>query len=281
MRILLATSRLEFEAGSEMWTLTMLSALRDLGHSVDVFTVGRDIYSKSPPDFRHSYDLAIICHNTTLRALESRSIYKRIMVCHGVLPALEQPIKGADSYVAVSEETQAHMRAMGFPSAIIRNPINCTSFNGETPVQTQTVALMCSANGYPLRAVIEGKAREACQKTGRVFRILKGIPYDKLPDELRGVDLVIGAGRCILEAAACNRAVIAFDYGDKPRCGHGAIERDTFHSYRRDSFTGRNGGKNFTAAELAIEIERARGGLRDLVVAQHADHEIAAKFLRF
>ena len=140
MKILVGNNRLMNPGGSETYTYAIVKELVECGHAVTCITsdssgmVSDKIRELNVPiKFNFSfekYDVALLSHSTSIKLSENVQAFK-IQTCHGVFPKLEQPVKGMDAYVAISEEVQQHLASKGINSTIIRNGIDCSRFKPE------------------------------------------------------------------------------------------------------------------------------------------------------
>jgi hypothetical protein len=227
MKILLANVDLEKRAGSEMWTVTMHRHLSK-EHDVDVYTsTGINNLIKSQSNKNKEYDLALINHNVCLRELSGWNIKHRIFTSHGILPDLEQPIPGADVYVAVSEEVHANLTSKGFNSYIIRNPID-TEYFSPLPVNRKLERLLWMNNRAPNIKLVE------LASGGYEYR-LQTWWSDGVKDAIQWADLVISSGRGIYEALSCGRNAMVVNW-----CGcDGMVTQQNIYDFRRCNCSGR------------------------------------------
>jgi glycosyltransferase involved in cell wall biosynthesis len=249
VNILLSNISLFEVGGSETWVRTMYDYLsRD--HTVHVFTFNHRIW----PDIRKynrnvQYDLAILNHHQTLTHLLPHGNIKRIITTsHGVIPEPEQPRAGADVYCGVSEEVVEMLAVKGFPKArVMRNPISLERFRATRHVKDELTNVLFLSNhqGYAL-PVIE----EACEGLNLVVygQTNKRLDTEVLMNE---VDLVIGLGRVVYEAMACERNVIVYDYLG----ADGFVTPDAMMGYRTHNCSGRYAKRSFTAESLREEME--------------------------
>ena len=121
--------------GSETACYSLAAELIRLGHEVDYFTGERGLVSGKMDELgcklwiNNHYDLAICSHiQAESSTWHNLRIDKVIRICHGTTPKLEQPQPGADAYVAISEEVQAHLKGLGYESTVIRNGIDYERF---------------------------------------------------------------------------------------------------------------------------------------------------------
>lgn len=237
MRIILANSFIGGRTGSETWLETMSDNLKK--HQVILF----DENSSVPYDI----DLAIINHNTCLKRLKDLKC-KKIFTSHGIIPSLEQPIKGADIYVSVSEEVQEHLKNLGFDSIIIRNGIDCEKFKKikEPNIILKNVLYSSNYQGKALKVI-----QKACQELNLNLTVIgKDNRVSNVVDYINNSDLVIGLGRTAYEAMACERNVIIYDYNG----GDGYVTKQNMIELRKNNCSGRRYKKDYTVEELKNEL---------------------------
>jgi glycosyltransferase involved in cell wall biosynthesis len=136
-RILLASNHLVQPGGSETWTLTVAAELIRREYEVVVYSPQVGPFAEAFPcrvvgEVRGKFDLGLVNHNTCIEVARS-ACRKVIMTCHGTFPPLEQPVSGADRYVAISEEVLAHLKSLGYDATVIWNPIDCEIFSPTRP----------------------------------------------------------------------------------------------------------------------------------------------------
>lgn len=228
MRILLATYSLEHLAGTETWTMTMFNYLSK-SHDVDVF-----VYPGNPnnlilagSDKERHYDLAIINHNVCLESLQDWNISRRVFTSHGVIPEMERPIPGADSYVAVSEEVQAAVEGCGFNCTIIRNPIDSDYFN-PAPVNQKLKTILWMNNRAPNMELVKPASE------GYEYRVQTGWAGG-VKENIQWADLVITSGRGAYEAMSCSKNVCIVNW-----CGcDGLVNYESILELRKNNCSGR------------------------------------------
>jgi len=247
MKILLTNNTLENLAGSETWVMTIDKALEELGHQVGTCVAsGKDLLIGK---IIENPDLAIINHNSCLNALSGLNC-KKIFTSHGIIPDLEQPVKGADIYVSVSEEVQDNLKSKGFESVIIRNPIDCDKFKSTRPINDTIKKVLFSSNyqGYAKNVVIQ-----TCKELGIELEIIGGQNrVSNIVDKINEADLVIGLGRTAYEAMACERNVIIFDYNG----ADGIATPESLLEFRKNNCSGRRYRKMFTVEDLKNEFSK-------------------------
>jgi hypothetical protein len=216
------------------------------------------------------YDLAIINHNVCLAALRDWNIDKRVFTSHGVIPDLEQPIPGADAYVAVSEEVQDSLSAKGFRSTIIRNPID-TEYFSPAPVDKTLKRILWMNNRAPNMELVEPSSK------GCEYRIQTGWA-DGVKENIQWADLVVTSGRGAYEAMSCGKNVCIVNW-----CGcDGMVTPDTIYELRQYNCSGRRHNEFWTAERTRQEFEKYDPDLnmRPYIIENNDVEVIAEQYLR-
>lgn len=277
MKILLTNTELAFRAGSENWVLTMFKELSRY-HEVDVFTCGAN---KLLTDYQWrpavTYDLALINHGDCMRSIVADrrfKIKKSIVTCHGVIPGLEQPVRGADAYVSVSEEVRLHLsKCYGIISTIIRNPVNTATFQERRAVNPALRNILYLSN----RRTSEVCVRQACNSHYR-FKCVGGQDsVNNVEHYINWADLVVTLGRGIYESMACNRNVVVYDRN----VGDGFIDDINFFKSREFNCSGRWRKYNFTPLglrEMFVHYDPMLL-LRSIIMEHNDVRKIAKKYL--
>ena len=167
MKILVGNNKLQNPGGSETYAYALVTELVKRGHEVECVASGvNGMVSEKikkmgvPVHFRtirgRSYDLALLSHTTSIALAQYVKAFK-VQTCHGIYPVLEQPVKGMDAYVAITEEVAAHLRLKGYNSTIIYNGVDCARFspNGENE---ELLTVLSLAHGEAANNIV----RDAC-----------------------------------------------------------------------------------------------------------------------
>lgn len=246
MKILLSNYSLEHLAGSETWSMTMFHHLVKMGHDVDVFvsSLGENTLIPAECCKDKAYDLAIINHNKCLHELSDWNIKRRVFTSHGVFPALERPIPGADIYVSVSEEVQATLKKHWFESVIIRNPIDTDYF---TPVKPnkELENILWMNNRKPMLDVIE------LASYGYNYRTQWG-SRPGVKENIQWADLVVSSGRGIYEALSCGKNAMVANW-----CGcDGIVTGETMLELRKKNCSGRTHKEYWDTERIREEFNK-------------------------
>ena len=221
MRILLTNHYMRDLNGSETWVQTMAMELIRRDHDVSIFTLskGRAADLMPCPVFTEApsgpFDMIMVNHFTCLDAINDMDVEGlKVFTSHGPQHPLEQPRPGAHFYVAVSEEVQSNCWNKGFRASVIRNPIDLERFRpfidvdskGFNQIQGWEDVLSVVKDAHWMVA-------EACQKAGLTFTIAhyQQSPIDDMSKVVPHHRIVVGGGRGILEALACNCAAFSLN----------------------------------------------------------------------
>jgi CheY-like chemotaxis protein len=268
MKILVTNYDLNHYAGTETFIYALSVELRRIGHEVICFSprLGAVAQRLAAAGIAVTGDLSaapddvdVIHAHHRYESLLARARYPHcpmLFACHGVLPWQEQPLStalGITRYVAVSEETRDHLVRRHAVAerevAIVRNGIDLDRFQARAPVAAHASRALILSNYMPGEQ--RAQIRRVCRGLGITVREVGA--RDALwavEDELNWADLVFGLGRSALEAMACRRLVVVYDYNG----GDGLVTPERFELLRRRNFSGRTHARHFTEAELTAEI---------------------------
>lgn len=283
MKILVANYEMEnFFGGTQTWTITIVKALRKLGHKAHFTGISGKISPAFKSDFEpllDSYDLLIVNGNTTLNHFKGRAPVT-IFISHGVLPKLEQPVKGADIYLAVSEEVRDNIISKGFKcDGIIRNPIDLEKFTTNNPVtEIKTIGFLDRRRKFLYINLL--------RKHYKIIQIgTPPTPYIK--EELDKCDLVVARGRGIYEAMALSKPVIVSGNNSGRSQGtelmDGYVDNKSFYEFRKNNCSGRSKKLIVSSPEMFVEeIRKAsvdQGHRNRKLMEENNDSNLIAKQL--
>lgn len=284
MKILIGVYELQsFWGGTQTWTMTMFKALKKLGHDVSLyadFPFINPMFKKMPFAKNGKYDLIICSSNAVLNNLK-RIEGKKVFVSHGILPALEQPIEGADLYVAVSEEAEENCKKKGFEvDQIIRNPIDLEKFYFVgCKKKLKTVGFLNKENKTFFKKELEAIGLNTIE----VGRSLRPDVENFIPE----ADLIIGGGRCAYEAMAMGKNVVIVGTNDQTlKIGimDGFIDNEAFYKFRKSNCCGRENEIylhffSLLKEEVAKYNQEQGEKNRELIVLNNDHVDIARRFV--
>lgn len=179
--------------GTETWVITMARELQKQGHEVRVYTKQKGMVSQMLGDMMtdnidDGYDLALINHNSCIDVKAKVKIF----TSHGTIPPLEQPVEGADEYVAVSENVAEKYKL----KHIIKNPIDTELFKPTSDIRDKPEVILNITN----------------EKFNLPYKFLSPTRSEySTPTLMNKADIIISLGRGALEAMSCGRNVITWD----------------------------------------------------------------------
>ncbi len=266
MSVLVTNNYLQYLGGSETFTYTLVKEIQRREGDVDVFTFHRsDIFKELPfvTKLKEEYDIIFVNHNTCLKHVIKHTKGFKFLTCHGTVPDLEQPVEGADHYVSISEEVQAHLRSKGFESTIIRNGVDCERFKPIKPINKECKNVFCLCQGTEATENI----REACKRLGLNFFNIDGkdFPighnnkksYFNVEEYMNKADIVFTLGRGAYESMACGRNVIVYDSrGYMGSMADGIITPETINDMLETNCSGRRFGYKYKVDDIIEEIKK-------------------------
>jgi hypothetical protein len=288
MRIVLATNWFAGFGGSETYLVTVAEELRALGHEPTIhareqgevaeWARGRGIRVASEEELPERCDAVLAQDGATACSLAARyPDTPQLFVAHSLLFDLQAPpqVDGLVSkVVALNDRVALRMRAMASEVEVVRlrQPVDLRRFAPRGDIRrTPKRALLVSNSLSGLRREL---VIEACSELGIDCEHagIYGTP-DPEPERLMAnADIVIGAGRAILEGMACGRAALIYDQ----RGGHGWVRPESYPAIEADGFTGHRTGPILNAEALRAELAAydPEMGLanRELVLAHASRH---------
>lgn len=269
MRIVLGLHSFVHFAGTETYTLTVADELQRLGHEVVVHpheagaiaAVARSrglTVSLDPDRLPRSCNAVLAQDAGSAYALAERyPNARRLMVAHSEYFPLQSPPQLAgvcDGVIVLNERVASHVRALAAALPIIRmrQPVDLKRFGVRGAVAARPRRALILGN-YLRGTEAEG-ITSACRAAG-IEPLLRGAlsEVSTTPEEaIADCDLVIGLGRCVVEAMAGRRA--AYVYGIAG--GDGWVTPETYPALEADGFAG-------TALPEIVDANRLNRDLRD------------------
>lgn len=283
MDILIANSEMQnFFGGTQTWTITMVKALRDLGHTVHFTGLTKRInpaFKKDYEPLKKDYDLVIANGNKTLKFYKDKAPVV-IFISHGVLPQQEQPVKGADIMLAVSEEVQDNIIKKGFKcNGVLRNPIDTQKYTTTNKVtEIKTIGFLDRRRKFPYLNEIKKK-----------YNVIEigNPPTTKVKEELDKCDLVVARGRGIYEAMSLSKPVIVSGNNSgrarQVEIMDGYIDNTSFFEFRKNNCSGRYNNTKINNVKLFLneldKVEIEQGEKNRKLIEENNDARLIAKTL--
>jgi hypothetical protein len=193
-------------------------------------------------------------------------------------PQLAGVVAGA---VVMNAVTQRRTQATAVPleTVRLRQPIDLLDFRpvGLVRERPRRVLLFGNYLDGPRRDELLDVCRTAGVECAQIGR--HGRPTLDPRAEIAQADVVIGQGRCMLEAMACGRAAWVFG----PGTGDGWITAESYPAIEADGFRGLATDSALRAADFAAALERYRPEMgevnRALITRNHSAAEHAAELV--
>jgi len=256
MDILIVNHNMEaFFGGTETWTMTMVHAFRQLGHTTH-FTGNSGKINKNFEQYyqllKKSYDIVIINGKKNVSKFATLG-KKSIFVSHGILPEEEKPVRGTDLILAVSEETKKNVENHGFIcNGIIRNPINTDHFS-KTNINDNPLTVAIVDRRRRFKFINQLKEKYSVIEIGHP-------PIFDIKNAILKSDIVIGKGRVIYEAMSMGKNVVVSGNNSgtaNTEIMDGFVDNKTFFMFRQNNCSGRYNSKQVnTFVEFDNEIKK-------------------------
>lgn len=285
MRFLITCYRLDL-SGSSTYTFTLASELKKRGHEVDVFSpfpemIANELKKKKIKVHKNLEEIAnekyscIIAQHNVL-ALMIRSIKPEVpmvFVSHSTIEFLEQPPSidiNIQKYVAISEAVKNNLVLNhDIPTEnieIVRNFVDVNRFFPRREINERPKVLLLLSSRFTSK--VYATIERACKKLQLELIVIgKTKQVLNVDDHINDADIVISLGRGILEAMACGRAAIVYDY----QGGDGMITSNTIKEIRKWHFSGKRFKKDYDVTDLVKEIQKYKQSMGEI------NREIALK----
>jgi hypothetical protein len=287
MRIVIAHNDFVSFGGTETYILTVAEQLQALGHKITIcgesgvgpvakvaVNCGLEVVDglTGLPD---ECDAVIVNDASSALLLAARYPEAvRVLVAHSDYYALQSPpqLDGVLSgVVALNDRVARHVESLAFRAPLfrLRQPVDLKRFGVRGPLPTE--ARRALVLGNYLRGAAADTLAAACAEAG-VTTVFVGAPSEPTSEPevaIADADLVIGIGRCAIEAMAGRRAAYVYGIGG----GDGWVTAENYESLEADGFGG-------TATPTVITPDRITEDLRSwnaqmgdanrqIAVAQH------------
>ena len=259
--VLIGNNHLNELGGSEIFTFTLIKAIKELGYDVYFTTFITGLVSKKCEEYatyippqniaNYQFDRAILSHNSIVNLpIKARSI---IQVCHGILPKLEKPSPLANYHISISQKIVGHLHNHGFKSDVINNPVDLSKFRPISKIHSKPQTILSLCQGEEANKNI----KDVCKRMGIEFLSFsktRTATWD-LHKVVNKADIVISIGRGVYEAMACGRNVIIYDSrGYASNKGDGYLSKDNFFLSHASNCVGDDAEIDFDVDLLEKEI---------------------------
>lgn len=298
MKILMINHTLDYYAGSETFTYTLAVELQREGHEIICFSprlgpLAERIRKKGievTDDLSTIHTDIDVIHahhrHETLLAYTRFADKPIILVCHGILPWQEQPPMSRLNiyrYVTVSEEVRDHLvhnhHIDSKEIEIIRNGVDLTRFFCKEPIKFVPKSAIVISNYMTDQQRF--LVRKVCERLNISLNLLGFIDKSvwDVEEHINQADIVFALGRSALEAMACRRVVIVYDYNG----ADGIVTPENFCLLRKKNFSGRTNKFQYDEAKLLREIEEYSPTMPDEILKfierEHNIRNIAKQFI--
>lgn len=297
MELIVAVQQLTAPGGPQTYALTVAEHLARLGHAVTLYA--REVGAMAVLAGERCLNVTAHLHELPERAdgvivgvdrslaFELAARYPdaiRVFVVHGIDDVhLPPPVDGVvAATVALNDRFAARAAACVGAGEVVRmrQPVDMRRFGrGREPALRPTrVLLLGNYHGaHGSRAQI---LMDAWSEAGLIWDQL-GHPRASVAvaAAMSEVDIVVGYGRSIVEAMACERPAYVFDHAG----ADGWVTPDSYERIEADGFSGLTPGPPPDAARLRADLDAYRPELgrlgRDLVRTYHDARQHAAQLV--
>lgn len=270
MKIVFTTHSLKYYGGTESYTYTLSKELLKQGHEVFCFSPQLGNVAKymreegifvtnNLNDLPTEIDIIHGQHKLETTMVCAKYPYTpAIFVSHGTVPWQEQPplIDQIVYYVAISEEVKKYLNQQYDISndkiKIIHNGIDLNRFKELKEINYRPQKLLLLSNRYNDNVL--NVITKSCEILNIELKVVgqRGKKTWDTEKEINDVDIVVSLGRGVLEAIACKRFVIVYDY----KGGDGVLDPNNYYKIRENNFSGRTYNQNYTIEQFVNEIEK-------------------------
>ncbi len=295
MKILIAVDSLIESSEQSNWAYNLASAFSQINENVSIFTPNQGEFVKyfdkwrvySEYDFT-GYNLIIVNGKAIQKTVLQATPPCKIFTSNLSPTSLNVFYPGADIYATSYEDDQNEKVSLNIPINLIRDPINFDKFkNTRESNETLKAVFYAGSSKSNSCAII----RSACQELKvRLFTLDKSrFDLEKIFNQ---VDLVIGSGRLLIEAMACERNVLSAQVsscnkGAKDEKGillaYGLIDPLNFDMQKETNFCGGIDITTFDKEILKMELAKynKENGLklREMAKKEYDYIKIAKQFI--
>lgn len=268
MRIVIAHSSFNGFGGTETYMLTVAHELGQLGHEVTIAVAGElgpiaaeataqgiDVVS-GIASWPERADCALANDAATAAELAARyPNAPRVMLAHSDYFALQYPPQLSDvcsAIIVLNDRVAGHVESLAAHAPVVRmtQPVDTLRFSPRRPEPTSARRALVLGNYLTGRAADE--LERACLAAGiRATFVGSHSGQTSRPEfAIAENDLVIGLGRCVVEAMACGRAAYVFGIAG----GDGWVTAESYPALEADGFGGLVSADAVNGESLAAEL---------------------------
>ncbi len=286
MRIVCATHALDAPGGTETYTMTLAAALERLGHDVWLYAWRRGQTAEFArasglrvPATEHELpdECDAVVANLTDVAYDLAARYPRsahVYVCHGTMHQINTPpqVPGAcDAIVILNDRVGRWAKGLASTVAVTRlsQPVDLDRFHPRGGPRDRPRRLLLFGNYAhgARRSMVE----QLCTDLGiDVVRVGAEQGTASPEGAIAEADIVMGYGRCIVEAMAAGRAAYVYDRHG----GDGWVTPESYERLESDGFGGQATGLVVDGDRLRADLAGYRPDMgmqnRDLAIRHHA-----------
>jgi hypothetical protein len=180
--------------------------------------------------------------------------------------------------VVLNDLTAAHVRACASDAPVLRlrQPVDADHFAPDAPARPRARRVL--SLGHYLRGESRSVLERACELAGLELRLvgaMSGTAVEDPLEELLAADIVVGCGRCVLEAMACGRAAFVYDW----HALGGWVTPESYPALEASGFTGRGTGTTSPVRPTPEALAEALAGYdprmsRDNAELAQAHHRV-------
>ncbi len=299
MRILLANQPQSALGGSETYLLTVAPHLQRLGHDVELLAPAGGMTSElaearglrvlTDADEVGDPEVVVSQDGETAYAMARRHPDAiRVYVIHSSIYEAQRPPQTehvCHAIIALNDAMRDQAEALAAPAEVVRmsQPVDVQRFTDRGARGERARRLLLFGNhwggpGYRNYRVVA----DACDELGlELDHVGTGGRISSTPEvEIASSDIVVGLGRCVLEAMSSARAAYVFgNFG-----GDGWVTPDSYEGMEAIGFAGGTSNLVIDRDRLAADLRRFDPDMgqvnRQLAVVGHDAHRHAAKLVR-
>jgi len=291
LRLILSTNGLHAAGGSETYLLTVASHLQRLGHDVTLHANEVDAglaaslawvkiadgVHELPAEADGILVQDAIC---ALQLAERLPGVPQLFLAHSSVHDVQLPPQVAGvcaAAVAFNERVAGRLRAQALPLPLHRltQPVDLDVFAPRVAVRERALKVLSFGNYLPpeRRAMLAA----ACEELGLELAVRGALtePSDDPAALMLEADIVVGYGRCIVEAMACGRAAYVWDHMG----GDGWVTAASYPVLEADGFGGRATGAGVDAGRLVADLAAYDPEMgvvnRDIAIREHGPRQHA------